>query len=270
MDIQRLKSSKILVIGDTCIDRYRFGECNRLSPEAPVPVFKLIKTKNSPGMAGNVKRNLTNLGNNVDLIANKNKITKERFVDMGSKHHVMRLDTGESKKTIPYDSVGDICYEQYDCIVISDYNKGFLNNKAIKQITLSAHEKGVVVFADSKKKDLSCFHNCFIKINEGEFTNISKKPINCSFIVTLGARGAKFKGQVYDSFPSEVDNTGLAPNVCGAGDTFLCGLVTHYLNNRDIGEAISFANLCASVAVKNFGTYAIQLKDIEKAFEERR
>lgn len=79
------------------LDRYHFGECNRLSPEAPVPVFKLIKTKNSPGMAGNVRRNLINLGNNVDLITNKNKITKERFVDVESKHHIMRLDTGEKK-----------------------------------------------------------------------------------------------------------------------------------------------------------------------------
>lgn len=269
MDIQQLKSSKILVIGDTCIDRYHFGECNRLSPEAPVPVFKLIKTKNSPGMAGNVKRNLINLGNNVDLITNKNKITKERFVDMESKHHIMRLDTGEKKKTIPYDSVESIPYDQYDCIVISDYNKGFLSYEAIKEITTLAHKKNIVVFADSKKKDLSCFHNCLIKINEGEFNSISRQPVNCSFVVTLGRTGAKFEDQVYNSFPSEVDNTSLPPNVCGAGDTFLCGLVTHFLTNKNIGEAINFANLCASVAVKNFGTYAVKLKDIEKAFRKK-
>lgn len=215
-------------------------------------------------MAGNVRVNLENLQNSVDLITNKNKITKERFVDMSSKHHVMRLDTGEKKKTKPFDAFDSICFENYDCIVISDYNKGFLNNFCIEQITKIAKEKGIVVFADSKKQDLKAFNNCYIKINESEYNSLTNKPNESDFIVTLGKQGASYRGKVYDSFPSEVDKTSLPPNVCGAGDTFLSGLVTHYMTSKNMPEAISFANMCASIAVKNFGTYAIKKKDLKK------
>ena len=264
MDIQQLKSSKILLIGDTCIDRYHFGDCSRLSPEAPVPVFKLIKTKNVPGMAGNVKVNLDNLDNDVTSFCNKNKITKERFVDINSKHHIMRLDTGEKKKNKPFVSVDDIDFKLYDCIVISDYNKGFLDHDTIKKITTLAHHNNVVVFADSKKKDLSCFKKCFVKINESEYENLTNISQDSEFIITLGKKGASFQGEIYDSFPSEVDKTSLPPNVCGAGDTFLSGLVTHYMTNKDMSQAINFANMCASIAVKNFGTYAIKKKDLKR------
>ena len=264
MDIQQLKSSKILLIGDSCIDRYHFGDCSRLSPEAPVPVFRLIKTKNVPGMAGNVELNLKNLGNNVNLITNKNKITKERFVDMGSKHHIMRLDTGEKKKTKSFNDINKICFKDFDCVVISDYNKGFLNHSCIEQITTLAEKQNVVVFADSKKEDLSCFKSCYIKINENEYNNLAAKPDDCEFIITLGKRGASYKNEIYNPFPSDVDKTSLPPNVCGAGDTFLSGLVTHYMTNKNMPAAIKFANMCASIAVKNFGTYALKKKDIKK------
>lgn len=264
MDIQQLKSSKILLIGDSCTDRYHFGDCSRLSPEAPVPIFRLIKTKNVPGMAGNVKVNLENLGNSVELITNKNKITKERFVDMESKHHVMRLDTGEKKKTKPFSSISQIEFEKYDCVVISDYNKGFLTHSCLDEITYLAHKKGAIVFADSKKQDLSCFNNCFVKINESEYNNLISLPQNSNFIITLGKKGASYNGKIYDSFPNEVDKTNLPPNVCGAGDTFLSGLATYYMTSNNIADAIQFANQCASVAVKNFGTYAIRKKDIQR------
>ena len=215
-------------------------------------------------MAGNVKVNLENLGNTITLISNKNKITKERFVDMNSKHHIMRLDTGEKKKIKPFDDADKISLNNFDCIVISDYDKGFLSHEAIEKITLKAADLGVPVFGDSKKKDLTCFKKCFVKINESEYNNLNLKSNDSKFIVTLGKRGALFENKMYDSFPSDVDKTSLPPNVCGAGDTFLSGLVTHYMTNDNIHEAIDFANFCASIAVKNFGNYAIKMKDLKR------
>jgi D-beta-D-heptose 7-phosphate kinase/D-beta-D-heptose 1-phosphate adenosyltransferase len=263
MDIQQLKSSKILVIGDSCTDKYHFGACTRLSPEAPVPIFKLIKTKNTPGMAGNTHQNLINLGNEVEIITNKKKITKERFVDLASKQHIMRLDTGENKKVIPFRGHEKINIKHYDCIVISDYNKGFLDHQAIESIVDAAIKEDVVIFVDSKRRDLSCYRRCFLKVNENEFNNIKQMPQDSELIITMGRAGAKYQDKIYNSFPSDVDNTGLPPNVCGAGDTFLSGLVTHYMTENNIDAAINFANRCASVAVKNFGTYAVGLDDIK-------
>jgi bifunctional ADP-heptose synthase (sugar kinase/adenylyltransferase) len=53
MDTQQQKQFKILVIGDSCVDIYHYGECTRISPEAPVPIFKHEKSEKYGGMASN-------------------------------------------------------------------------------------------------------------------------------------------------------------------------------------------------------------------------
>lgn len=264
MGIQQLKSSKILVIGDSCIDRYHFGISERLSGEAPVPIFKLSYTEEKSGMAGNVYQNLINLGNEVELITNDEVITKERFVDEISKQHLMRLDTGEAFRISSFIKSGKtVEFENYDCVVFSDYDKGFLDIESIEHIFNILEGKDIPIFVDSKKRDLSLYKNCFIKINENEHKNLKREPENSNLIVTLGKKGVKYNNVVYDAFLSDVDNTNLPPNVCGAGDTFLAGLVTQYMLNKDITDAIYFANFCASIAVKNFGTYVIKEDDIK-------
>ena len=50
---------KILVIGESCRDVFIYGECNRLCPEAPVPVFNPVKSVDNGGMARNVYRNVS-------------------------------------------------------------------------------------------------------------------------------------------------------------------------------------------------------------------
>ncbi len=60
---------KILVVGDIMLDRFIFGNVNRISPEAPVPVVRSNKEKYSLGGCGNVLRNLINLGVNASIIS---------------------------------------------------------------------------------------------------------------------------------------------------------------------------------------------------------
>ena len=73
---------KILVIGDSCTDIFIYGRCQRLCPEAPIPIFEPSKTITNDGMAGNVVRNLKSLGvTDVDIITNKEQITKTRYVE---------------------------------------------------------------------------------------------------------------------------------------------------------------------------------------------
>jgi len=151
MDIQQLKQLKILLIGDSCTDVYNYGICERISPEAPVPVLKTLKRENKPGMAKNVKTNLEGFGHQVLLLTNEEQIVKERFVDQRTMQHLLRVDSGENAKVKPlqYEQVENLEFE-YDCIVISDYNKGFISDKHCADILKKINKKNMLVFVDSK------------------------------------------------------------------------------------------------------------------------
>tara|TARA_Y100000593_G_scaffold2094_1_gene4128 strand:- start:3289 stop:4068 length:780 start_codon:yes stop_codon:yes gene_type:complete len=259
MDTQQQKPSKILVIGDSCTDVYCFGSCERISPEAPVPVLKVLFNEEQPGMADNVAKNLESLGSEVLLISNKEKIKKVRYVDNKTKQHLLRVDLGENSllNPLPLRYIEETDFSLYDCVVLSDYDKGFLREGNIEAIIDLATKAGTPIFVDSKKSNLSVFKRCFIKINEGEYARSENIPKNSELIVTLGSRGAMHNGEMYPVESSPVFD------VCGAGDTFLAGLVTKYILTKNIKESIVFANRCATIAVKNFGTYVINKEELK-------
>ena len=66
---QDLSQKKVLVVGDVMLDRYWFGDVNRISPEAPVPIAKINKIEDRPGGAANVARNIASLGGKVTLLS---------------------------------------------------------------------------------------------------------------------------------------------------------------------------------------------------------
>ena len=74
---------KFLVIGDSCIDVFRYGKVNRLAPEAPVPIIIPEKETTNPGMAGNVVKNIEALGHQVDFITNTTELFQQwkRFLN---------------------------------------------------------------------------------------------------------------------------------------------------------------------------------------------
>jgi bifunctional ADP-heptose synthase (sugar kinase/adenylyltransferase) len=272
MDTQQQKQFKILVIGDSCVDIYHYGECTRISPEAPVPIFKHEKSEKYGGMASNVANNLIGLENIVDIITNKEKITKERFIEIQSMHHLLRADTGESKKLPPIslEEIEEIDFKDYDAVVISDYDKGFLQEDEISQIVFTAKRFSLDIFVDSKKRDLSVFENCILKINEHETRDAMSFPNQYELIVTMGKNGALWRGEIFPPNRSEIDDLDYlnikslrSTNVCGAGDTFLSGLVSEYLRSKDMKKSIEFANLCGSKAIENFGTYVVSLRDLK-------
>ncbi len=261
MDIQQLKSLKILIIGDSCTDVYNYGTCDRISPEAPVPVLRTTFREEKPGMALNVQKNLEALGHETMILTNREKITKERFVDSRTMQHLLRVDNGEQTSLMPMDSkllntINKSGFE-YDCVVISDYDKGFICNENCKDIIDSLRKENLVVFVDSKKTDLSCYEECILKLNESEFSKIEKSPINTEVIVTLGSEGAKWRDKV---FPTESVNVF---DVCGAGDTFMAAFVTAYMSTFSFPESIEFANKCAGISVKKFGNHAVSLEDLK-------
>jgi D-beta-D-heptose 7-phosphate kinase/D-beta-D-heptose 1-phosphate adenosyltransferase len=241
-------SFSILLIGDSCIDEYQYGLIERLSPEAPVPVFQFLRKEVKPGMAANVKANLEAFGCKVNFLTGEQS-TKTRLIDSRSKQHIVRIDNDVISQPISIDSeIPDI----YDAIVISDYNKGTVSYELIEELI----ELSIPIFIDTKKTDLERMQGAWVKINELEYSKIKSE---CSgLIVTRGSRGATAIHHDIDVSAPNVE----VVDVCGAGDTFLAALVCSFLNTQDIEQAITFANHAAGKTVQHSGVYALTEQDI--------
>lgn len=248
---------KVLVIGDGCSDVFRYGKCDRLSPEAPIPIFKPTRITGNGGMAINVYENLKALGIDCDIITNDLRPVKIRYVDEVSNQMLLRVDEGDEVENISRDMMRSIEFDKYSAIVISDYNKGFLDELDIEYLSI----RHPLVFMDTKKKIGEwCDSVKIIKINEKEFNENSEwltKHFEGDLVVTLGKRGAKLW---FSEIPIEDEHE--VRDLSGAGDTFLAGLVADYIKNNDIRKAIEFANRCAAWAVSQKGIVTVDLSKI--------
>ncbi len=247
---------KILLIGDSCKDIYHYGECNRINPEAPVPILEEDSFEVKQGMSSNVYANLKSLGVNTHHLKNKEEIEKHRLINLTYRQQLFRYDVGE-KEILPLD-IGSL-KKGYDIIVISDYDKGFITPDIAKYICKLY--KDIPIFVDTKKKDLRCYNNCFIKINNIEYKLLENINKSCELIVTLGGEGAIYKNQIFKTKKVEVYD------VCGAGDVFLAALVYSYSKNKNIKTAIHIANKFASYTVTKLGSYVLTKDDINNILE---
>lgn len=245
---QLLKRYKILVLGDNCVDIYHYGVVDRLSPEAPVPIFTPTHQVEMPGMAANVSLNLQSFNCEPYYIYDPdNSCVKTRLIDVRSKQHLLRVDVDKRAQALQVESDLSI----YDAIVISDYNKGAITYELI--LDLQERFTGPI-FVDTKKTDVAKFNKCFVKINALEYSRLTSK---CDeLIVTRGSEGTEYKGKLYPGHKVEVTD------VCGAGDTFLAALTWAYLCTKNIPTAIDFANKCASITVQHTGVYALTEQDL--------
>lgn len=249
---QQQKQFKILLIGDNCKDVYQYGTVDRISPEAPVPVFVPVRIEEHEGMAGNVAKNLEALGCHVNFLHMETSI-KTRLIDMRSKQQIVRIDNDIKSDPLTFDTaIPDV----YDAIVISDYDKGTVSYSLIEELR---KEFSGPIFVDTKKQDLKRFNGCFVKINELEYNR--RTSLNDQLIVTLGEHGA-----IYKQGPAEVHQD--APkvevsDVCGAGDTFLSALTYKYLETTNMNDAVAFAMRAASITVQHVGVYAPKLEEIK-------
>jgi bifunctional ADP-heptose synthase (sugar kinase/adenylyltransferase) len=244
---------KILVIGDSCVDIFRYGRVDRLAPEAPIPVIVPEKETSTPGMAGNVVKNLEALKCNVEFITNNSIIRKIRYVCSKYNYILLRVDENDRCERITPETFSEINWLDYEAIVISDYCKGFLTEEDIKYIS----KQHPLTFLDSKKLlgdwayDIS-----FIKINSNEYeknkTILTQDPILFNkTIITRGKFGCNYQNT---NFPTkEVP----VKDVSGAGDTFLAGLVCNYISTKNIESSIKFAQDCTTVVVQKLGVSTI-------------
>lgn len=245
--IQQQEQYKVLLIGDSCIDKYVYGICERLNPEAPVPILNYKNIKTNMGMAWNVKNNLMSFGVNVDMITQKEEIIKTRYIDEKSNQQILRVDEDPPIRPLNY----YFPEQKYDALVISDYDKGFLTTERIFELVDLFDGP---IFIDSKKTFLPT-KKCYIKINDLEYKKLKNPSDN--LIITKGGKGAEYDGVLYSSENLNVFD------VVGAGDTFLSALVVFYLKYAKIELAIPYANRAAGIAIQHQGTYVLNPVDID-------
>lgn len=242
---------KILVIGDSCTDVFVYGYCKRLCPEGPIPIFEPSRTITNMGMSGNVVANLKSLGaEKVELVTNKEQITKTRYVEEKANHLIIRIDSND-KVSNSFD-VKRVPFNDYDAVIVSDYDKGFLTLDDLKLIS----ESHPLTFIDTKKPlgpEMSGY--TFIKINEVEWENCKGQTYEMwsdKLIVTMSERGAMHNGITYP-----VNNDIEVRDLSGAGDTFMASLVVSYLKTNSIERSIEYANECATKVVQKRGVVTI-------------
>ena len=189
---QGFNDKKVLIVGDSMIDAYMWGDVNRMSPEAPVPVVEVKKHENRLGGAANVALNLKALGANPILCSvigagergvlfeklmkesnlstegilstNKRKTTIKTRVIAENKHQ-LRIDEEE---TSPIEQVEEFLkltislINDIDVIILQDYNKGVLTPEIIERVIDSANKKGIPTIVDPKKLNFNSYKNCTI------------------------------------------------------------------------------------------------------------
>lgn len=188
-----LAKLKVAVIGDVMLDTYWWGEVERISPEAPVPVVAVSKKELRVGGAGNVALNVQHLGAEVSLITvvgadddgmelkkllqqrnintsfileSKKRITTNKIRIISRNQHMMRLDAehtndlDEKDAERLIDNVKKyIDTQKPDVIILEDYNKGILTSYTIKEIISYCNEKGIIITVDPKRKNFFEYKN---------------------------------------------------------------------------------------------------------------
>ncbi len=183
---ERYQDKKILVVGDAMLDRYIFGDVSRISPEAPIPVFKEKgEERMSPGGAANVAVNLSAIGiktslcavvgndsdgkelrrllgeNRVDvsnIYEDRNRVTTRKLRYMGPNNQQMLRVDSENDTAISLSDCESLLLllsgkiEQFDLILMSDYAKGMLDVNLTQGLIKIANDRGIPVFVDVKGK----------------------------------------------------------------------------------------------------------------------
>jgi D-beta-D-heptose 7-phosphate kinase/D-beta-D-heptose 1-phosphate adenosyltransferase len=159
----------------------------------------------------------------------------------------IRLDENDISDRIDVSQLPNV--DEYNAILISDYNKGFLTEEDIEYIS-KLHP---LVILDTKKKLGNwCKDLTFIKVNRSEYQKSEQfiKENEWLFekvILTLDGDGSSYKGELV---PTTKVNSA---DISGAGDTFISGFTKKYIETKNILQSMEWANYCAGEVVKEKG-----------------
>jgi D-beta-D-heptose 7-phosphate kinase/D-beta-D-heptose 1-phosphate adenosyltransferase len=255
---------KILVIGDAMYDRYYIGTTTRISPEAPIPVVKVIEQKFFGGGALNVQANLRELGAEVRVEYGWNS-SEGTIIRVPHKNRLM-VGTQQVARWDEFDEVEPIELERLDqavlhwkpdAIVVSDYGKGSIQFDVIEWV----EQQKLPTFVDTKRspKEFGYSATCVFFPNETEHIQWEQQYDWCQKVVlkrsAAGIRRLEL-GSVVEEYPAWAKQV---VSVCGAGDTVLAA----YSYASCVGlHALPFANAAAAVVVEKPWTATATVEEV--------
>ncbi|MGY5450565.1 bifunctional D-glycero-beta-D-manno-heptose-7-phosphate kinase/D-glycero-beta-D-manno-heptose 1-phosphate adenylyltransferase HldE [Agarivorans sp. MS3-6] len=307
--LPEFSQAKVLVVGDVMLDRYWHGPTGRISPEAPVPVVKVEQIEERPGGAANVALNAVALGASSTLlgmsgedeagIALENQLATvgvacqfTKFADYPtitklrvlSRHQqLIRLDFEESFQDVDSkDLTASFAQhiKQHQVVILSDYNKGALNQ--VGDLIALAREAGVPVLVDPKGSAFDKYRGAtLLTPNFSEFEavvghckdddEIISKGLALieqldleALLVTRSEHGMTLirKGQ------PELHLAALAQevyDVTGAGDTVISTLASSLAAGASLDDACALANAAAGIVVGKLGTSTVSTIELANA-----
>jgi len=208
--MELFRNKKILIVGDIMLDSYIFGNVDRISPEAPVPIIDVSGKLNKLGGTANVAANIIKLGGtpiicsilgkddkgdtiisllkeiNIStdsIYQSQNRTTTNKIRIIGNNRQMLRIDEeikselgkDEAKLLSMIENVLD--NETIDCVLFQDYDKGVLNDYIISIISNKANILNIPIIVDPKKKNFHSYNK--VKLFKPNFKEF-KDSINIS------------------------------------------------------------------------------------------
>jgi len=212
--VERFKNLKVLVVGDVMMDAYVFGNVDRISPEAPVPIIAVESKEKRLGGAANVAMNIVSLGakpilcsvigddfeaseilqlmeskgiSTSGILKSKSRVTTVKTRVIAQNHQMLRIDNEitENLNQNDSDALSKIIINDLlpgaDVLIFQDYDKGVLSSNLIAAITKAAIENNVPITVDPKRKNFMFYKGATLfKPNLKELREGYKKDFDIS------------------------------------------------------------------------------------------
>ena len=214
-------NARILCLGDVMLDRFAYGDSDRISPEAPVPVLLLRRAQSMLGGAGNVARNIAALGGTevllglvgrdaagaeiAELIGNtpglvnrivatqqRPTVCKTRY--MAAHQQLLRVDEESLVDLDPDEEAALIvaagtAIGEVDAVILSDYGKSVLSSPVLAAVFERGRDRGVPVYVDPKSDDFSRYRGAAcITPNQRELAMAARLPVGSDDGIVAAAR----------------------------------------------------------------------------------
>src|SRR5580692_11650245 len=296
----------VLCVGDLMLDEFVYGEVSRISPEAPAPVIAARRSETNIGGAGNVARNIASLGATCIfvgligedaagadlkaalarepriesvLVADSSRPTtrKVRFVSEHFLTHMLRADweithpaAGEIEQKL-IDTILPLI-PRADIVLLSDYAKGVLTARVIRNVIDAARKLGKAVIVDPKSANFAIYRGAtLLTPNRKEFSEATRSRADSNESISAAAQDAM---QLADCEAILVPREGEAVHVpafpvkvrdvSGAGDTVVAVLSVARAAGAGWEDALRLANAAAAVAVGKKGTASVTAAELRR------
>src|SRR4249920_358901 len=313
---QSITGQTVLCVGDLMLDEFVYGEVSRISPEAPAPVIRAQRSETNIGGAGNVARNIASLGGQCiftgligeDEVGVRLAVTlqqepgiesvlvhdparpttrKVRFVSEHFSTHMLRADwelaqpaSGEIEQKL-IDAILPLI-ARADIVLLSDYAKGVLTARVIRNTIDTAKKLGKRVIVDPKSANFAIYRGAtLLTPNRKEFAEATRRPADSETSIADAAQDAMYladceamlvtqseHGMTLVARGGETIHVPALPvkvrDVSGAGDTVAAALALTLAAKADWETALRMANAAAAVAVGKKGTATVTRAELRR------